>query len=273
VEFAAEDAASAARVRGPLRPLEVDGGTPEARIEVRASADGTSIVLRDGRVRRRSIRLDGLKEAVYESVLDVLWPGRPADTLIHAGAVARDGLALCFAAASGSGKSTLVAQLCGVGYQYLADDLVAIDETGEVLPLPLPMSLKEGSWPLLDHLRPQLHASPAFKVRDTRARLITPAGAWQAHPTPVGALVFPRYARGARTTRQRVRPSDALVKLREAGVWLGHPLTEERVARLARWLERTPAFTLEYGDPAAALPHIDDIVTGLRESPVNGGRP
>jgi hypothetical protein len=50
------------------------------------------------------------------------------------------------------------------------------------------------------------------------------------------------------------------VKLREAGVWLGHPLTEEHVTRLARWLERTPAYTLEYGGPTAALQHIDDIV-------------
>jgi hypothetical protein len=266
VEFAVEDATSAARLRGALRPLEVDRGTPEARIEVRASGDGTSIVLRDGRVRRRFIRLDGLKEAVYESVLGVLWPERAIDTLIHAGAVARHGIGLCLAAASGSGKSTLVAQLCGLGYQYLTDDLAAIDRTGEVLPLPLPMSLKEGSWPFLDHLRPQLESSPAFRVRETWARLITPPGAWDARPTPVGALVFPRYAPGSRAVVQRIRPSDALVKLREAGVWLGHPLTEEHVTRIARWLERTPAYTLEYGDPTAAPQHIDDIVTGLRRS-------
>jgi hypothetical protein len=265
VEFAVEDAASVARLRGGLRPLEVDRGTPEARIEVRASGDGTSIVLRDGQVRRRSIRQDGLKEAVYESVLDVLWPGRAVDTLIHAGAVARDGSGLCFAAASGSGKSTLIAQLCGLGYQYLTDDLAAIDETGEVLPLPLPMSLKEGSWSFLDHLRPQLQSSPAFRVRETRARLITPPGAWDAQPTPVGALVFPRYAPGSRAVAQRIRPSEALVKLREAGVWLGHPLTEERVTRQARWLERMPAYALEYEGLPAAVQHIEDIVRGLRQ--------
>jgi hypothetical protein len=266
VEFAVEDAASAARLRGGLRPLEVDRGTPETRIEVRASGDGTSIVLRDGEVRRRSIRHDGLKEAVYESVLDVLWPERAVDTLIHAGAVARDGIGLCFAAASGSGKSTLVARLCGLGYQYLTDDLAAIDRTGEVLPLPIPMSLKEGSWHLLDHLRPQLQSSPAFRVRETQARLITPPGAWDARPTPVGALVFPRYAPGLRAVVQRIRPSDALVKLRDAGVWLGHPLTEERATRLARWLERTPAYTVEYEGLTAAVQHIDDIVRVLRQS-------
>jgi hypothetical protein len=82
----------------------------------------------------------------------------------------------------------------------------------------------------------------------------------------VGALVFPRYTRGSRDVVQRIRPSDALVKLREAGVWLGHPLTEERVTRLARWLERTPAYTLEYGGLTAAPQHIDDIVTELRQS-------
>jgi hypothetical protein len=266
VEFAVEEAAAAARLRGGLRPLEVDRGMPETRIEVRASGDGTSIVLRDGEVRRRFIRPDGLKEAVYESVLDVLWPDRAVDTLIHAGAVARDGIGLCFAAASGSGKSTLIAQLCGLGYQYLTDDLAAIDRTGEVLPLALPMSLKEGSWHFLDHLRPQLRSSPAFRVRETRARLITPPGAWDARPTPVGALVFLRYAPGSRAVVQRIRPSDALVKLREAGVWLGHPLTEARVARLARWLERTPAYTLEHDGLTAAVQHIDDIVRVVRQS-------
>jgi hypothetical protein len=264
VEFAVEDPASAARLRGALRPLEVDRGTPHTRIEVRASGDGTSIVLRDGVVRRRHVRLDGLKEAVYESVLGVLWPGRAVDALIHAGAVARDGIGLCFAAASGSGKSTLVGQLIGLGYQYLTDDLVAIDRNGEVLPLPLPMSLKEGSWPILRHLRPQLSSSPPFRVRGTRARLITPPRAWEARPAPVGALVFPRYAPGSRAVLQRIRPFDALAKLREAGVWLGHPLTEERVTRLARWLERIPAYTLEYEGLTAAAQHVDDMVRGRR---------
>lgn len=266
VEFAAQDLASATLLRGPLGPLEVPDGTPEARVEIRGSSVSGWRVHLDGRAIRTvpgATRLEGLKEAVYEALLGCLWPERSIQTLIHAAAVARGGIGLCFPAASGSGKSTLTAHLCGQGYQYLTDDLTALDASGEVLPLPIPMSLKQGSWTLLRDVFPELDSGPAFRLAKGLTKWITPAGALSARPAPLTALVFTSYVPGRTTVLESIRPFEALLRLREAGLWLGHPLTDDRVANFAARLERTPAYSLRYATLPDALDAIERLIHDL----------
>jgi hypothetical protein len=246
VQLAVEQPGLAEIVRHPLRPLEMTGRSPDTRIEIRARPDGSSTIFRDGHLVRDSVPREGLKEAVYEALLNFLWPGRPVDILIHASAAAVDGAALCFPAPSGSGKTTLVAYLCGGGYEYLTDDLTALDPAGEVLPLPIPLSVKEGSWRLVGDRLPAMASAAVVSVRQTRARLVSPAGREASHPRPLKALVFPRHRSRLGASLERIRPLDALVRLREAGAWFGHPLTHERVTHVARWLEHVPAYALVY---------------------------
>jgi hypothetical protein len=54
VEFAVEDPAAATHLRVALSSLEMSGGTPETRIEVRTAGDETMYVRRDGEPFRRS---------------------------------------------------------------------------------------------------------------------------------------------------------------------------------------------------------------------------
>jgi hypothetical protein len=262
VEMAVQDAAAAELLAGPLPP-DLDSGTPETRVEVRNADDRASVVLRAGRLVRRVTGPHGLKEAVYEALLGILWPERTVDTLIHAGAVVRRGMGLCFAAASGSGKSTLVGHLCGQGADYLTDDFTALDPAGELLPLPTAISVKEGSWARLERLFPELRTSPSANAGGTRTKWIVPTSASPLRPAPLRALIFPTYIAGCQTLLLSIRPFDALLRLREAGVWLGHPLSEERVTRFVRRLESTPAYSLDYDDLAEAATAIDDILHRL----------
>ena len=56
---------------------------------------------------------------------------------------------------SGSGKSTLAAGLIGQGYDFLADDLVALAEPdGAIVPWPLPLSIKQGSIEVIHRGKP-----------------------------------------------------------------------------------------------------------------------
>ncbi|PSL04746.1 hypothetical protein CLV30_105213 [Haloactinopolyspora alba] len=62
--------------------------------------------------------------------------------LLHAGAVVRDGRAVLFPGASGQGKSTLTAACLQQGFDYLSDELVAVDlDTGTVTGWPRPLML------------------------------------------------------------------------------------------------------------------------------------
>ena len=84
------------------------------------------------------------------------WPSTgPRDTSCHASAVARDGVAVVFAADADSGKSTLATILVEAGFDYLTDEATAIDlDTGEVVGYPKPITLDPGSQQLLVHLDP-----------------------------------------------------------------------------------------------------------------------
>jgi HprK-related kinase A len=70
--------------------------------------------------------------------------------VIHAGVVEKNGLAAILPAPPGSGKSTLTAGLVLSGWRLLSDELALIDrKTGLIHALPRPVSLKNGSIPLI----------------------------------------------------------------------------------------------------------------------------
>ena len=257
VELAVDHAAAATLLAGPLAPCVMTAAAPSARVEVRTVAEGELLISRDGRARRRVAGRYGLKEGVYLALLETLWPDREVDTLVHAGAVARGGRSVCLAATSGRGKTTLVAHLLSRGYDYVTDDLSALDVGGDVLPLPTRMSVKEGSWGLL---------ASAFPSLETTMPGAGPRTQWLAPPltatppSPLAALVFPTYGAGRPVLLQAIRPLESFMRLQEAGVWLGHPLTEARVTRLARRLETVPAYALDYGDLDDAAAAIDRLL-------------
>ncbi len=72
----------------------------------------------------------GLRSAILGPVFTVLLAQRGMLPL-HASAVAIEGKALAFAGGSGAGKSTLALSLLERGHEFLADDVAALDLTGE----------------------------------------------------------------------------------------------------------------------------------------------
>ena len=85
---------------------------------------------------------------------------RPYLLSMHAAALNWRGRTLLLSGPSGSGKSTLAATLLARGGELLSDEPVVLDEQGAVLPLPVPLMLKEASWPLLAAAIPGLMEPP-----------------------------------------------------------------------------------------------------------------
>lgn len=257
VDFAVEDGRRAASFRLPFHLLEVPSHVADARLEIRELGDDVVAVVRDGRECARVSHELGLKDAVHLALIDLIWPDYPVATAIHAAAVARGDVGLCFPAPSGRGKSTLVAHLLANGFEYLADDLTVLDDAGRILPWPLPLSVKKGSWDVLDPLHPDLRSSPCFALKHTDVRFLSPPNAWSATPTQLRALIFPSYQRAHAPALRRIRPIESLVELREAGIWLGHPLTETKARQFLSMLEATPSYELIYESLGDATRLID----------------
>ena len=160
------------------------------------------------------------------------------------------------------GKTTLIAYLLSQGYDYLADDLIALSAPeGRIVPWPLPLSIKAGSWGILSKTYCDLPRFPQYRTQRGNARqLVPPAQAWDTDPVPLHGVVFPRYVAGAAATLTQITPLEAFGRLLDDKIWLGYPITEQRVYALLAQLKRVPAFTLRYGRLDQALPCIKEAL-------------
>ena len=145
---------------------------------------------------------------------DALQEAQEAHLCLHAGAVSRRGRGVLLPGTSGAGKSTLVAALTAAGFDYLSDEVGAIDPVSAVLrPFPRPLWLKEPSIDLLGDLRSRIPPVLADRSRDVchiRPTDLRPGSVGQ--DSRVGLIVFPTYSEGG-TTLQPVSKAAAVVDL------------------------------------------------------------
>jgi HprK-related kinase A len=131
--------------------------------------------------------------------------------VLHAAVVERSGHALVLPAPPGSGKSTLCAGLVSRGWRLLSDELALIEPaSGEVVPLPRPVSLKNASIDVIRGFSAQAVLGPT--VHDTLKGSV-------AHMKPPVESV--------RRADKRARPCWIVVPRYESGA----PLRFEPLAR------------------------------------------
>lgn len=191
--------------------------------------------------------------------------GRRWLAVLHAAAVSDGRAAVLLCGASGSGKSTLTARLVASGLALVTDDYAPLEAgTRGLWPTPFGMSVKAGSWPLLDPLLPGLAACPPVSTRGRVQRYLPPPRREQ-EPRRVAALVFPAYVPGRPCRAEPLRPREALALIVHAGGWFES--TPERLRELAAWVESTPAVALTYGDGAEAVAAVWRLLVTGRDRP------
>jgi hypothetical protein len=260
IAFAVENGPMTA-LRAMLAHLETPNARPEARIEIRKASSDELVLVTDG-VERVRTRDDGmLVGGVWQAILEYIHPNVEWLALIHGAAVARngDGIALC--GPSGSGKSTLTAALTGAGFDYLADDLVAVSALdGKIVPWPVPVSVKPGSFDVLTRRRPDLARAPSYRTKGVEARLLVPPPtAWDLAEVRLRSLVFPRFTVDAAAQLQRISTFEAIERLLIDRIWLGYPITADRVASFLAWVNDRPAYVMAYGTLDDGIRLIEDL--------------
>jgi hypothetical protein len=255
IAFAIEsEKASAIRIL--LMHLETPDARPQARVELRETA-----VVKDGveRIRTRDPAL--LMGGFWQTILELLHPELSWLAFIHGAALARDGEGIALVGASGSGKTTLTAALVSNGFNYYADDLVAIAAPcGAVVPWPMPLSIKPGSLEVLSSHCPGLARAPSYRTKDMDARLLVPdPSAWALPPVTLRSLVFPRFTDGAVPRLERISSFQAIERLLTDRVWIGNPITADRVGAWLAWLGDTPTYVCSYGTLEDGMRLIEDL--------------
>ncbi len=207
------------------------------------SQDGAPLLSTDSLMLARS---EVLRRMVLASHPDQAWMA----VLHGAGVAGPDGAAL-LCGASGAGKSTLTAMLLGAGLELVTDDYAPLEVGSHRLwPIPFGLSVKQGSWELLAPQFPDIAAAPVVRTRGRYQRYIGPPRMART-PQHIRCLVFPLYRAGTPFELLKLRAGEALELCARSGGW--YESSSERLEELTRWLERTPAYALSYGDGAEAV--------------------
>jgi HprK-related kinase A len=138
--------------------------------------------------------------------------------IIHAAVIARDGHAVVLPAPPGSGKSTLCAGLVCRGWRLLSDELCLIDaRTGELVPLPRPVSLKNQSIEVIQRFQPDAVFSRVTHdtIKGSVAHMRAPRESVErAHERArFSWLILPKYSKGAALKAEAMTPGKALISI------------------------------------------------------------
>ncbi len=198
----------------------------------------------------------GLNYAVANSLHSYL--------ILHAAVVERSGRCLVLPGQPGAGKSTLCAALCHAGWRLFSDELCMLDwKTGQIQPLPRPISLKNESVPLMQR---RLSDSTMTEVaRDTQkgdVALLRPpkmAVALADVTAPPALVVHPQYRRGAPTQIAPMAKGESLMGL--AGQAFNyHLLGSLGFTALSGLVETSAHYSLEYSELDDALPRLEQLL-------------
>ena len=256
-----------AEIAAAFAPLAAPALMPEgtfAQVRLALFRAGSAFVLTcDDRLVER---LDTAPAARWAMVRQLVSAGRrrPWLALLHAGAIALPAGCLLLCGDSGAGKSSLLAGLVHAGFPFMADDIVPLEEgSGLVWPVPLAISIKDGSWPAIGSLFPELTGAPIVRFGGRTMRYFWPdarAVALDAGGYPASAVLFPRYVKDAPATLTRLDAAQSLALLGEGGSVL--PTTDAGLAEFLAWWGQLPAYQLCYGSLEAAVAAVRALARG-----------
>ncbi|MDX6751330.1 hypothetical protein SH611_16065 [Geminicoccaceae bacterium 1502E] len=258
VAIACDDPDLDPMVQALFAPLRMPGAASPAH-RLRLAPDGRRLVLwADGQALAASEDPDHALGLLIDALIDRAWPAARWMAVVHAGAVADARGAVLLPAPSGGGKSTLAAGLVAAGWRFLSDDIAPIDAgRGEVAPVPLALSAREGSWPILRGLFPGMKPVATLPFAEGRRRFLDLTRHAAQEPPPLRALLVPHLDPSGTPGLDRLNPGQALAALVEGRCWLSRerPLLQ----RLLSLLETVPAFTGRYRTLAEGVALVNGL--------------
>jgi hypothetical protein len=149
------------------------------------------------------------------------------------------------------------------GWTLLGDDtVVAQDDPRVLLPLPVSICLKAGSWPVLAGTVPHLSSLPVLMRPDGIAARYLPPARPAAAAAPLAAVVAARWDAAGDGALRRVDASDALAELLPEVYPLSNRWRAEDLDRLVAMVAGVPCFRLAYAALDHALPALAAALAG-----------
>jgi HprK-related kinase A len=172
--------------------------------------------------------------------------------MLHSAAVERAGRVLLLPAWPGSGKTTLCTGLVYRGWRLFSDEFGLVrPASGEVLPLPRPMPLKNESIAVIREFAPNAELGPTIPNtrKGTLAHVKPPASSVRAAATPGRAawIVFPRWSPSEPPVFEEMPKADAFMML-ATNAFNYEVLGEAAFAAVRNLVAESRCFHLVYSD-------------------------
>ena len=186
--------------------------------------------------------------------------------MLHAAALERAGRVLLLPASPGRGKTTLCAALAHRGWRLFSDEFGLVRPGGtQLVPVPRPMPLKNESIAVIREFAPQAQFGPTIPNtrKGTVVHVKPPRDSVEraAETAPVGWIVFPRWAAGARQELEEIDKAEAFMALATNAFnydLLGEPAFETVHALVSA----ARCFQLVYSDLEATVTALTALAEG-----------
>jgi len=198
--------------------------------------------------------MDNIRIAYYHST-DYL-------VSLHAGALYFKNTPLILPAVSGSGKSTLSTYLMEQDFDFLTDEVAVIDKKGYMRPIPMAITLKEGSWKALEEHGISLSNLSIHRRFDGQnIRFLSPKNIATENLDVAGAyLIFPRYEAGETTQIKKISTLETLSHITASGYEVMDSFDKTTIAQWIKIVEGFKKFTLIYSDMEDARQEIEKLM-------------
>lgn len=188
----------------------------------------------------------------------LLWHSDQGTDVIHACLVSKRGQGVLFAGKGGVGKSTSALACVEAHFNYLGDDYIALEATGNGSFLG--HSLYSSTWLMADHLTcfPHLIPHAIYAQRPEQEKTLVPLS--QVYPSrlarvvPIRLLVLPRVTSHASARIKPASKAEALFALAPKSLVLLPNSGAQVLDKLARLAEQVPCYWLELGYDLSRVP-------------------
>jgi hypothetical protein len=188
----------------------------------------------------------------------LLWHSDQGAEVIHAALVSKNGEGVLFAGRGGAGKSTSALACLEAGFDYLGDDYIGLEASGDGSFQG--HSIYSATWLMADHLLqfPLLIPHAIYPERpDQEKTLVLLSHVFPQQLScraPIGALVLPRITGNSSGHIRPASKAEALFALAPSSILLRPSSGAATLNKLARLAERVPSYWLELGSDLSGVP-------------------
>jgi len=191
--------------------------------------------------------------------------------IFHASAVAAGDTGILIPALGGSGKTTLAAYLMHRGYAFLNDDAVPmLAKSAELLPVPVSLSIKSGSWEVLGKHYPEMTRLTTFGEADRQIKYLPPSDHQiQQKPVACKLVIIPEYRESQHEVEVvQLSVVEVFSHIIRSGCIVERPVNPVALGSLVDWLDEMPCYRIVYSSLLHAEAALSALLDEIKETHV-----